>query len=274
MNKGISALIPGASVKAEGTVLVYHLPVPAPQVEDFYSTVTGHAMFAENLHRIGFTQFVCANDRGTKLALDLTRGQAPSNAVPTQSTVAQSAPDVKTNTKVFGLEIGADLSLPECQRTKLSRNRFIYSGNDRLWCYERLDKGKDGTPVVNETIEIKFPFGDRPEIVSGLSLIGQILDGRLEGIGFNTLGVENAGEVLKKLTEKYGKPTVSQPVEVQNKMGARFTTVQADWNFSNLIVVFQGVASSLDSGLVTIDTPRCNAWRQERLKQLTDGRPL
>jgi hypothetical protein len=181
---------------------------------------------------------------------------------------------VAPDTKVFGLQIGAELNLPECERTRLSKNSFIYRYNDRLWCYQRLDKGKDGTPVVNETIEIKFPFGDRPQIVSGLSLIGQVMDGKLEGIGFNTLGLTNADDVLQKLTEKYGKPSSSAPYEVQNRMGAKFTSVLAVWNFSNLVVAFNGVSSSLDSGLVTIDTPRCKAAREQKLKELTGGRPL
>jgi hypothetical protein len=181
---------------------------------------------------------------------------------------------VAPDTKVFGLQIGAELNLAECQRTKLSKNNFIYSGGDQLWCYERHDKAKDGAPVVNETILIKFPFRDRPQIASGMSLVGQVMDGKLEGIGFNTLGVTDADDVLQKLTEKYGTPSSSRRYEVQNRLGAKFTTVQAVWNFSNLVVIFDGVASSLDSGLVTIDTPRCKAAREQRLEELRGARQL
>jgi len=181
---------------------------------------------------------------------------------------AQSnAPDT-----AFGLQIGGALSLPECERIRVSKNNFAYRPIAQSWCYERMERGD--TPLTNGTIEIKFPLKDRPQIVSGLSLIGTVMDGRLEGIGFNTLGVSNADDVLQKLTEKYGKPTSSEPYEVQNGFGAKFTSVRALWSFSNLVVIFKGVSSNLDSGLVIIETPKCNAWREQKLKELTNGRQL
>jgi hypothetical protein len=128
-------------------------------------------------------------------------------------------------------------------------------------------------PSPNEAILIKFPLNEWPRIVNGLSLVGQLIDGRLEGIGFNTFGLKDAADVLQKLTDKYGSPSGSERYEVQNRLGAKFTAVRAIWNFSNLVVAFRGVSDSLDSGKVNIDTPRCAATREQKLKELINGGP-
>jgi hypothetical protein len=179
---------------------------------------------------------------------------------------SSAAPD----TKVFGLQIGAELTLPECERIKIG-SAFTYSESQQRWCYERIDR--NGMLSLNEAILIKFPLNEWPRIVNGLSLVGQLIDGRLEGVGFNTFGLKAAPDVLQKLTEKYGSPSDSERYEVQNRLGAKFTTVRAIWNFSNLVVVFRGLSDSLDTGLVNIDTPRCKAAREQKLKELTNSGP-
>lgn len=169
---------------------------------------------------------------GCVLALTCAFSQEP------KAPSSGAAPD----TKVFGLQIGAELSLPECEQIKIGK-AFTYSESQQHWCYERING--TGMPLPNEAIVIKFPLNEWPRIVSGLSLVGQLIDGRLEGIGFNTFGLRDAADVLQKLTDKYGSPSSSERYEVQNRLGAKFTTVRAIWNFSNLVVAFSGVSDTL-----------------------------
>jgi hypothetical protein len=181
------------------------------------------------------------------IVLAIVMGKTLAAAEPT-STVS-SAPD----TKVFGLQLGADLSLQECQKTKVG-NRYFYTWKDTAWCYQHWNGPLEGA-VVTETVEIAFPFADRPQLTSDLALIGQVIDGKLEGISFGTLGAPDQDRVLQALTGKYGKPTVSRSYETQTYAGAKFRAVKVIWMFSDLIVTFEGVTDRVDRGLVKIDTP-------------------
>ena len=179
---------------------------------------------------------------------------------------------------VFGLKLGQKFTLPECRRMKITKNHFVYSGGDSDWCYQRIDASVDEAkeqPITNATVLISFPFADRPQLVSGLSISGQVLDGNLEGIGFNTLGVRDSDEILSALTEKYGKPTAKDSSEVKTQIGATFPRILASWKLPNLVIVFQSITTQINSGLVTIDSVKCREWRDATLKRLTnEGRPL
>lgn len=167
----------------------------------------------------------------------------------------------------FGIPLGAPFTISECKKDK-----FGYSGVTDQLCFERLTNKKDSAAIVNGTVRLRFPLKESPEIVKGGVIIAQIIDGNIEGTGFNTWGIRNQDEVLNALKAKYGEPSVLEPSTVQTAAGASFQMIKAVWNTDAIDVTFQGTTSSIDSGLVNIDTKTGNEWRSSALKTLTENK--
>ncbi len=180
--------------------------------------------------------------------------------------------------KVFGIPLGQPFTIAECEPAI-----YGYKGDTTSVCFDRLsesakrkDKKKQvSEPVVNDLVKVRFPITEGPGLIAGDGFLARILDGKLEGIGFNTLGVSNADSVLKKLKEKYGSPTTLVSRKVQNRLGASFDAIEASWAFPDLYVTFDSAVYWLDSGLVNIDTKKGKEWRDNEMKNLLkDKRPL
>jgi len=174
---------------------------------------------------------------------------------------------------VFGLPLGSPFVLPECEKKIVGSTAFY--GPPKVVCFERITNKNDTKPIINDSVLIIFPISDKPSLISGTAVVGLVIDGNLEGIGFNTLGYSNQDLVLLKLKEKYGSPTSLVPKKVQNNFGATFDTFDAVWTLPELHILFQSVASSLSSGLVNIDTIKGRANRDAKIKDLLkEKRPL
>jgi hypothetical protein len=182
--------------------------------------------------------------------------------------IAVTSNAVAADQTVFGIQLGEPLSLPECERTGSGYSLLV-----KAVCFESLS----AIPSSEEmrTIRIRFPLNDSPNLVSGGVLLAQVIGGRLEGVGFNTAGLRNQEAALTALKQKYGEPRALVPKTVKNRLGASFETFDALWETPEIQVTFQSVASSLDSGLVNIDTRKGKEVRDRRLKELLkDRRPL
>ena len=177
---------------------------------------------------------------------------------------------------VFGMRLGEKFSIPECAHLKKSN---LYAENDPAPCYERIGstwdkKARHDSPVTNDTVTILFPFSQRPPIISGLKISAQIVDGHLESIGFNTMGLQTQDQTLSTLKEKYGDPTSLTELKKQNNFGATFDSHFSVWKFEKFTVVFQGTTDRFDSGLVNIDTKKGADYRSALLKKSQDGPKL
>ena len=180
---------------------------------------------------------------------------------------------------VFGLmKIGEKFILPECPTYpsggyKITVETICWKNIRAAADYstQKKKKKKKDEPAaaapqaLTDTVYVAFPFSEQPLLVNGSSVVASVIDGVLESIGFNTAGVDNQEFVLSKLKEKYGKPTVNNPLKVQNHLGATFESVEALWKFDNLIVRFNSTENSLDSGLVNIDSPKGVKHREDAL---------
>jgi hypothetical protein len=172
---------------------------------------------------------------------------------------------------VFGLTLGAPFTVSECDKD--SRG---YSLRITKVCFERLfGKIKESAPVVTESVRIRFPVSDSPSLARGGELSAQIIDGILEGISFSTRGIADIDRVMGALTQKYGEPTMRQPQVLQNRLGAKFESVDAAWVLPNLDVHFGSSLGTVDSGAVFVSTRKGAEFRSRRLKEtLKDRRPL
>lgn len=193
-----------------------------------------------------------------------------SNNIEVKSTKTVKPNEPQEN-NVFGLALGQSLQIPECRK-----QYGIYDISNKSVCFERIfGREKLTTPVENETVQIRFPILDAPKIAKNGVLVGKVIDGKLEGVNFNTFGIKNAEQVLSKLKEKYGEPHEYKPYVEENRLGQKFNAFLALWKFDNLEVYMQSIVSSISSGLVSVDTPKAKAAKQDALKELQkDPRPL
>jgi hypothetical protein len=172
---------------------------------------------------------------------------------------------------IFGFPIAREISIPECAKAS-----YGYVIATSQVCIERLSPHREeGGPVVTETVLIHFPISEAPEIIAGLKMSGRIIDGKLEGVGFNTRGTEDANRVLAVLKEKFGEPDSFRPRVVKNRLGASFGAFDAEWKRQDVYILFESVSRSLDSGLVSIETQKRKDERAKLLQELSkDRRPL
>ena len=93
-----------------------------------------------------------------------------------------------TDMSVFGLKLGEPFTVPECERLDLkikNLERIHYKYSESV-CFEQIPYSKDNGTAVNRWV--KFPYKEAPQIVSTNTVSVLVMDGNLEGIGFNTLG--------------------------------------------------------------------------------------
>lgn len=180
-----------------------------------------------------------------------------------ESSTSSSNPTPSSLT-AFNIPLGTHLTLPECGKSRYGN----YSSTSQI-CFERMSgREMDSTPVCNEQIKIVFPIAETPDIVKGQFMLGQIIDGNLEGIGFNTLGYSSQADVLDTLKNKYGDPTAIIPRTVRNGLGASYETFTAAWQLDSAVVTFYGIMTNVNSGLVKIDTTKAEEQNRKLLEEL------
>lgn len=214
-----------------------------------------------NLHQ----QSVNGNSQSNPNAHSEIKNEPEGRNVSTQNS------ETKKTAEVFGMSLGRNLQIPEC-----NKQYGIYDISTKVVCFERAyGKEKLTSPVINETVRIAFPITESPSIVKNGVLLGMVIDGKLEGINFNTFGVKNADSVLLKLKEKYGEPQEFVPYKEENRLGQKFDAFTAIWRQENLEVYMQSILGSITSGLVSIDTLKAKEAKSEITKSLKkENRPL
>jgi hypothetical protein len=176
---------------------------------------------------------------------------------------------------VFGIELRKPFTVPECSFTRI-KSAGYYGPATNGPCYELIigddNKGKK-LPVSTDRVMVTWPLGSMPKPMTGIYAIASIIDGTLEGISFNTLGIQSQERDLQMLTEKYGKPgSIDQPT-MQNGYGAKFVAIRAQWNVDDIVVAFESAGGSSNSGIVHIDTLKGAADRKATLDKLAHSGP-
>jgi hypothetical protein len=190
------------------------------------------------------------------------------------ATVVVAAAQDVSQKSVFGFTIGKPVSLPECSRQVIGKSVFYY-GFTNFTCFGSSNPKIEPSSISSDIYSIYFPVQDKPNLVSGTSIVMVILDGVLEGISFNTAGISTQDVTLTALKGKFGVPTEIKPLKVQNKLGASFDTFFASWALPGLIVQFSPTTGVLDSGLVEVQTPKAKEYVETRRRAaLKDPRPM
>jgi hypothetical protein len=185
-----------------------------------------------------------------------------------------------TDSSVFGIPLAVPITIPECAKDKDRYEVLLKNVCYQRWTvytYGKKYDSKNPAPTLGngESLMISFPYSEKPSIMKGFEMMATVLDGKIEGVGFNTYGISSDDEALEKLKAKYGEPKSLIKNKVQNRMGASYDAFVAFWEFPDLYVTFESVATSLDSGLVNISTKKGKEYRDAALKELLkDKRPL
>ena len=181
-----------------------------------------------------------------------------------------SPASAQTDHSVFGIELGKPLRAPECPIAKIGRHTYTYTRPDSTVCFKRHEflfsptfDHLVTTLPLNETISLVFP--KVPAIMRGDELGAMVVNGNVEYVAFNTMGVAAAADALAALQAKYGAPTSQVAGEAQNLVGAKFPTITATWVLSDLSVSFQSVGTKVDIGDVVIGTAKGMAARKALL---------
>jgi hypothetical protein len=170
---------------------------------------------------------------------------------------------------LFGIPFNQSLAIPECpwkdvrdymsrdrKATKREYNNIHFS--DTL-CYTQ--HRNIGQPPTDGNVSFVFPLSKAPSMGR---LNGRLVNGRLQRMAVYTHGISAQASDFEMLTQKFGQPTKLNRPAVQNRMGASFDTIEAEWALSDGISVLYGSAlTKIDEGIVIVSTPEGDAAEQQ-----------
>ena len=182
---------------------------------------------------------------------------------------AGSAGAADATASLFGVPVGQPLSVPKCEifNSKLGYSKPVQG--DSLCSYPKPSKS-----ATDQYFDIYFPKNGQPDFVPGMfdKFDATIRDGIVEKLRTFTTGLTSQDEILKLLTDKYGKPTAIIRHEAQNLMGAKFQTIEAHWAVGTDLVNFIG-AMAVDGGMIEVITGEQSSRDHQELTQ-PKGPPL
>lgn len=166
---------------------------------------------------------------------------------------------------VFGLRLGEPVSIPVCPKKVVGRrvSTFLYEDDPTETCYEP-DIQLRGVPWRRGSVN--FPLQRMPltlHINSGFALI---VDGRLEGLRFETLDHTNTDAILRELTAKFGPPTLISDT-VGGPTGVGLPAIHAEWQLPGLHVSYRNIDASVEYGTLDIETPVMQTRRRDNEAQ-------
>ena len=167
-------------------------------------------------------------------------------------------------TAVMGVELGKPLTIAECMYHGKSKRPGGYlsefdTKNTLRPCYQVKDRylvEKPASQIAAGVVEVKLLLGNTPAGIDWNKITGTLIDGALHELRIGTTGVRDQEAVLYQLKAKFNVPTDAKVEQVQNRMGATFSAVDASWRFSDLSIQFYGLLGSIDKGLILLSTPK------------------
>lgn len=166
---------------------------------------------------------------------------------------------------VFGLELGKPITIPMCKHKVLPGglvSQFTYEDDPAEACYEP-DIQLSDAPWRRGSVN--FPLKRAPRIVVGSSGFTLIVDGKLEGLRFDTLSYTVTDGVISELSEKFGRPT-SVTRFTATPSGIPVPATHAEWRLPNLYVSYRSIDRSMESGTLLIETPVMQGVRRTHLE--------
>lgn len=177
-----------------------------------------------------------------------------------QSAAAAPAPPVLP--AVFGLQLGAPIALPECQRMVV---RFPtpgspapYTSEQPVTCQEL--SGSDAPGSENRRAVHFTP--DKLPLIAGSEYMGAtLIEGRLESLDAFMLSYNSADGIVRELTAKFGPPT-ARAAETVLVEKIPVPSIHVSWSRPGYSVDYHSIAENeIDHGELTIETDAGRALR-------------
>lgn len=152
----------------------------------------------------------------------------------------------------MGVEIGSEFTMPECETTKtLNFEMYISDFEQRVRPCWKAMRPEQPLPT-DPSFEVAFvPAQDKNPIGVNRSKV-IVSGGRIAGVIATTGGHRYQADLLEALTQKFGSPSKLDREELQNRMGATFSSSNALWALPGLKVDFTGVSGSIDFGVIFV----------------------
>lgn len=158
----------------------------------------------------------------------------------------------------MGVALGTTFEMKECAVQTFPYGIppvYDYSSDKNTFpCWHALNPGSDvGRPKGDSfKVDIIPPSAKSPHGAGNASVL--VVNGQIEGVEYLTHGWESQDSILQALKGKLGPPTTVKEVDMQNRMGAKFTSHEAEWLFTNGRAGFTGLVDNVDQGFGFIYT--------------------
>ncbi|MES2289950.1 MAG: hypothetical protein V4530_09460 [Pseudomonadota bacterium] len=164
---------------------------------------------------------------------------------------------------VFGLELGKPVSIPVCKKKVLPGglvSEYSYEDNPAEMCHEPESALRD---APWQRGSINFPRAQMPTILhinAGWTLV---IDGKIEGLTFDTLDHTYSQLVIAELTLKFGPATSIRRTVGRVISGVAVPCLQAEWRLPGLYVSYRSIDKNIEYGQLNIETPTMEALRHQ-----------
>jgi len=160
---------------------------------------------------------------------------------------------------VFGQILGQPLTVPECRHKLMGDGTpfSTYEDDPAVTCYEP-DIALRDAPWRRGSLD--FPLRQIPLIIHGSSGFTLIVNGRLEGLEFDTLNYSSRRGIVSELSAKFGPPS-SATRTTPDPAGIPVPGMLYEWNLPGLYVAYRDIDTSVDYGNLLIETSEMHALR-------------
>lgn len=161
---------------------------------------------------------------------------------------------------VFGIALGQPIDLPECKHLVDPNgdiSPYLYERDPAVTCYETDIQLSDATWRRGM---VHFPVQRAPLIIHGNAGFTLVVDGKVEGLQFDTQGPSNVGAIVRELTGKFGRPTSTDNI-TSVISSIPFPAVEVQWRLANLYVQYISAERSVEYGWLLIETAKMHALR-------------
>lgn len=162
---------------------------------------------------------------------------------------------------VFGIQLGAPVALPECARAEIAHGVLspdLYAQGQAVLCEQRPGVQYHADPHQGGIV---FPTAQMPLILGFPTIATIILDGKLEAIRADTLGLSQADAIMDQLKQKFGPPTETADETVYIRKFP-WLSVRALWIRDGYRVEYHGIGGNRSYGWVRVETEKARAVRE------------
>jgi hypothetical protein len=194
----------------------------------------------------------------------------------------------RVDTTVFGISLGEAFTLPHCVRGNdlVSQVDGMMNGdvdpaglldqNQPTPCYganpTELQNGQAYAWMPVDTV-IKFSDDKCASWLSGCVAYGMLRNGLLLAMYMDPENGTGPDVTAQQLTAKYGKPSATQNVTVQNSYGNSVQVTELFWELPGLHVEYSPLIAQTQRGMLRIETETAYQIRLAAQKAIEDKQP-